>query len=1391
VPPRRGLRRAGLALALVLLTLVVSLGGGWWLWHSETGWGRVLTQVPGLHITGQQGRPTGGPFAAQRLEWQGAGLHVIVHDLAWDDARWQWRPGPQTWLGVSLQRPRAARVQVLTQPATTPSAPLAPPTSLRLPIALQAEGLRIGAIEVDAQAPITRFSADLHLGAEAGSQHRLEALAFSREGLDLKGQLKLGSDADLPLLAEMVLASAPGADPVWQAEVRARGPLQRLDLDVRLQHGSGAATSAQATLAPFAAWPLLALEARVDGLDLSVLSTALPGTRLTGHARLVEPARGVADGAELSLDVDLTNLEPGAWDAGRLPLRQLRLLLKGRPSEPGTLVFERLHALLAGTRSAGEVRGEGRWHDGRLALQLTLDGLEPQRLDTRLAAMTVGGQLTITIDGLHPAGSAQAAGAPARRGDLQAAITARLPRKDAPSLGLQLDAGLEAPVDGSLRLALRQAQAQVLKGSGSGDAGTATATASAERTPSGAWTLQTRGQLLRFDPAPWWSAAASGRQPQGLNGSWQADLSLPAQAGVDVLTALRGTARLTLDDSRWAGLDWRGRAEVQAGDRALQGSAELKAGPNRLSAQGRLAHDRSIEPAGQLDLQAPDLAALAPLRTLVEGLPGAADWWPSRGSVVAQARVLGRWPALRSEGQLSVQDLRSNKVGVDRADGRWDLSTVQADAPLSLQLEAVNVSSGAQRLDRLEATLEGSLAAHSVQLRASSPLRPPAWAGVPAGGAAPGSAGSDMLLQGSGRWMPARGGVANGGTWQGNLAELRAAPRSAPDQPWLSAADVQARVTLGAHGEPVQASLAPGRLVAFGGALAWQQASWQAGAGTGAAPQLQLRARLEPLQLAPLLARWQPQFGWRGDLALKGTIDVRSGERFDADVVIERASGDLNLTVDGVTRALALTDLRLGLAAHDGRWHFTQALAGPGIGVLGGLQTVQTTARAVWPDDASPLGGGISLAVPQLSAWSPWLPPGWRLGGALRVDATFGGRFSAPEYRGTVVGDGLGVHNLFEGIRLTQGELTLALTGTQATIQRLQFRDGAGEGVLRVTGGADFGEAPRAQLRAVTERLRLLDRYDRRLTISGTSDIDLRTDRLSLRGSSTIDEGLIDATQADSPSLDSDVLVVNRAPLVAAGPGAAAVPPPSAPARAPTAGPLAQADVDLRIDLGQALRLRGRGLDTLLRGQLRISTPGGRLAVNGVVRAEQGTYAAYGQNLRIERGRVTFRGDVGSPQLDILALRPDIDTRVGVVVSGSAGNPRIRLYSDPDLGEMDTLTWLVLGRAPTGLGRDDTALLQRAALALLAGEGGGNTSLLKQLGLDELSVSRGGGSGASDTIISLGKQISQRLYVGYEHALGAAGGTWQLIYRVAGRLSLRARTGAENAVDAIWSWRWD
>ena len=87
---------------------------------------------------------------------------------------------------------------------------------------------------------------------------------------------------------------------------------------------------------------------------------------------------------------------------------------------------------------------------------------------------------------------------------------------------------------------------------------------------------------------------------------------------------------------------------------------------------------------------------------------------------------------------------------------------------------------------------------------------------------------------------------------------------------------------------------------------------------------------------------------------------------------------------------------------------------------------------------------------------------------------------------------------------------------------------------------------------------------------------------------------------------------------------------------------------------------------------------------------------------QIERGELRFTGAADNPALDILAVRPNMTQKVGVIVTGRAQAPHVELYSQAGLSEAETLSYLVLGRSSSG-GGAETALLQRAAAALLSG----------------------------------------------------------------------------------------
>jgi len=635
-------------------------------------------------------------------------------------------------------------------------------------------------------------------------------------------------------------------------------------------------------------------------------------------------------------------------------------------------------------------------------------------------------------------------------------------------------------------------------------------------------------------------------------------------------------------------------------------------------------------------------------------------------------------------------------------------------------------------------------------------------------------------LQMQGGFVVGSAGAVDG--WRGTLQQLEARPSggTATAAAWLRTRDVAVQV-LGLDAGPAQLLLQAGRAELFGAALRWDRLAWQAAQG-GAPARIDAKAEMEPLTIAPLLSRLQPDFGWGGDLAVTGRLELRSAPTFAADIVVERSRGDLSVTDETGTQSLGLTDLRLGLNVADGVWSFTQGLAGSTVGVAAGAFVARTSAQATWPAPDTPVSGVLELQVANLGTWGTWVPAGWRLGGALSASAGIGGKFGAPEYTGAVRGTRLSVRNFLQGVNVTDGEVAIVLQGATARIER--FTAQAGAGTLDLGGDASFGASPLVRLQLEAKRFQLLGRVDRRIVVSGNSTLQIERDKLTLGGRLAVDEGLIDFTRSDAPGLSDDV-TVSRRPARAADPQTAQARPAAPNARVPTI------DMDVRLDLGEQLRVRGRGLDTGLRGELRLTAPAGRLAVNGTVRTAGGTYAAYGQKLEIDRGNVVFNGAAENPRLDIEATRPNLDVRVGVAITGTAVNPRVRLFSEPELSDLDKLSWLVLGRASDGLGRADTALLQRAALALLTGDGEGPTDqLTRAIGLDEVSVRQSDGE-VRETVISLGKQLSRRWYVGYERSLNATAGTWQLIYRIAQRFTLRAQSGEDSSLDVIWTWRWN
>ena len=1400
--------------ALLLLMLAGVVAGGRWLLLSEEGARWVVGHLPGVQATGWRGALLDSQWSAQslRVQWDQGRQWVLIEELRAQGVAPALRPHGQAWLALAVDTLSAARVTVHTGPRGPRPIPL--PQTLAWPLQVQVRHAEVAELRVDELSPFTALSAqNLALDPRPQARHAVQTAQLEWRGLLLVAGGGIANQRPYAVDLQGTARPRSGGDqPPWAAVVQVSGELSRLQLQGTLRGvpapskaGLSAAAPAvvpavdlRASLRLLEEWPLDTLQLLTQELDLQALQPAAPRTALSGTVDIAVRSKD----APIQALVDLRNAKPGRWDAGLLPLRQLRGEVVGSMSQRQRLDFKQLELRFGDAAgNSGLWTGSATWQGHELKLQTQMQDLWPQRLDSRAAGMRLSGPLNATLQGLPSPDPAATTQAPPRQLAWNFDLEGLLDR--APQAVQLAVAGVAS--DG--RLEIQRAQARTgaasaeLSGTllrvlpaGTRSAPAAGATSGATANAKAEWRVQTQGTVKDFDPLPWWPGERNTvwhKGPHRLTAQWALDVLLPPGAAqlpaALLLQRLAGNGTAQLRDSLLAGLPLAADITLAhlpgSADASTTVKAEIRAAGNVLTLDGR------GDPGGEgltdrwrAELQADQLAALAPWAVLY---PALADWMPQQGQVSASLSADGRWPQLRTEGSARVSQLRMGGYELKSGTANWRLETSNTGpVDLKLDLSGLQSTSGGQtiKVDQLNADVRGTVQSHQINAIAALPagLSPPLAQvlGLRA------DRGTQARLQAQGAWQPETGGA---GHWRGTVERLLVsawdglpaslAGEAAPAAAWAEARNLRADLEVGAGGALLGLKADAGRLLVGPAAgrqlaLSWDEVQVDL---RPARPHLQLRAAIEPFDAVPLLARLQPTMGWSGNLKLGARLDLRATERMDADLVVERIDGDLNIESGDGLQLLGLTELRATLSAHDGLWQLTPLLKGRGVGELSGSVRARTAPDQRWPPRDAPLEGSLTARASDIGIWAPWVPAGWRLTGNMNTTATLSGTWGAPRYTGAVRGTNIGVRNLLQGVNVTGGEVSVLLEGETARIERFSIK--GGEGRIDVTGDASWTDTPTARLQLKAERFRALGRLDRMLIASGQATLMLQRDRGRLEGRFTIDEGLFDTTAADAPSLDGDVTMRGQVEEE-----------PTAAGNEPTARKRNFA-LAVDVNLGEKLRVRGRGLDSTLRGEIRLTNPEGRLAVNGSIRSVGGTYAAYGQKLEIERGVLTFTGPADNPRLDVLALRPNIDTRVGVFIAGQAQSPRVRLYAEPEMSDTDKLSWLVLGRAPDGLGRSDTALLQRAAVALLSGEGEAPTdTLLKNLGIDEISLRQGDGE-VRETVITLGKQLSRRWYVGYERGVNAASGTWQLIYRIAQRFTLRAQSGLENSLDVIWVWR--
>ncbi|MDP2366641.1 translocation/assembly module TamB domain-containing protein [Rhodoferax sp.] len=841
--------------------------------------------------------------------------------------------------------------------------------------------------------------------------------------------------------------------------------------------------------------------------------------------------------------------------------------------------------------------------------------------------------------------------------------------------------------------------------------------------------------------------------------------------------------------------------------------------------QGRLSlHTLSHATEGQLVMTLPGVDARLSGRLATDTGQGEA-----RVQVLdaaAATRWLGRWPGPAST-WLRGTALQGGLDLSGRWQGGWQQQGQAMQIDASLRAPRLDLLAGGAdptqtwRLRALQADLSGTLRALTLSA---------------AGQAVNGTRQFSFKTQ-------AHGGQTKDGLWQAKLdsAQLSAqlnASVSTQDGLHTGLWTLQLADTVALSWQQQANSrsleLSPGSIQLSGpvpgqAKLSWQQAQWSQQHTAGRADwrtQWRSQGTLQDLPLSWLVLFGPTQVaatGLRGDMLFGGQWDASGAEALQVRATLARTAGDLLVQVDdtGTVVQAGAREARLQLTVDNNQLSATLAWdseRGGQAQARFSTSLKQDGGAWQWPADA-PLVGSITARLPPVGAWSLLAPPGWRLRGTLDASATLGGTRSAPQWQGSLRAQDLSVRSVVDGFDFSRGSLLARLDGQRLDIVEasLQGAGGGGGGQLTLKGSAVWLPADgatstsgaalsrvRLELDATAKALRVSTRADRRLVVSGTVSARLQDARLSIRGALTADQALFVLPEDTAPQLGDDV-VVRRAPSSGA-PNATATAPASPPSSATTTNAITPAapnakrlttEVALTLDPGPDFQVRGLGLATRLAGslELRHNTANGHSPrLTGELRTVRGTYKAYGQQLSIDQGVLRFNGPYDNPALVILAIRPNLQQRVGAQITGTALSPVVRLYAEPDLPDAEKLSWLVLGRSAAS-GGAESAMLQQAALALLGGNGKGVTAgLTEAFGLDELSV-RGAASNTDGSTggatVTLGKRLSRDFYVSYERSLTGTLGTLYIFYDLSRRVTVRAQTGEQSAIDLIFTLPYD
>jgi translocation and assembly module TamB len=868
------------------------------------------------------------------------------------------------------------------------------------------------------------------------------------------------------------------------------------------------------------------------------------------------------------------------------------------------------------------------------------------------------------------------------------------------------------------------------------------------RGPDAAYAVE--GKLADFNPAQFLAAmqpapaatkkpAKAGRPPPPRAGRVpQADINMTFSAKGNLKPELQARVQFDIQDSSYDKLPMTGGGRLELiGKRLPSSDAQLTIAGNRLAVQGGFG-----VPGKQLafSVHAPALERLG---------------FGLSGLLAADGTLAGTMEQPVVQASVEADKLAFGEYRVARLTGKVDTNGVPGvapDAKVKLALDGRGVLAGEVRLEQLKAGVDGTYASHTIDLNARGTL---------------GEQPLRLTLAASGALRQ----TAQGPAWDGRVQTLQNSglPRLSLEQP-LTVSAGPGQVELGATRLTVEKALVDLRGLQFR----------QDGP-------IRSQGSISSLDVGHMLTLWKQVSGsnapLKTDMVLDASWNFTLADSASGFFEVERKRGDVELPTSAGATPLGLKQLRLRGDFNGDALRLDAAADTARLGSAtanGRIGLMQEGPRlTILPE--SGVSGSVAASLPQLKNLGALTGPRIALAGNVKIDLAVSGSVGKPVSSGELAGSQLALTLYDQGVHLHDGVARITVANNVAELREVMFR--GGDGTVRATGRIPLDQASSdVTATIVADRLQLLADPSAQLTLSGRANVANTGDQLRVSGKFTVDRALFSLPEESAPKLGDDVVVYRGGAKPAPRQSRARI------AEKPSS-PFAP-NVDVQVALGDSFRFKGSGADLRLAGELTIRTgPGEPLQAQGTVRIAEGTYKAFGAELVIDRGVLNFTGPLTNPNINILAMRRKQEVAAGVQVTGTVQQPRVTLVSDPNVADEEKLSWLVFGHAGNTSGGGAQAAARGAAAGLLNKVGG--ERIAKGLGLDQFSLGTSEFGTSGQQVVNLGKNITERLAIGYEQSLAGAASVLKLTYQLSRSWSVALRSGQVSGLDVSYSRRFD